>query len=102
MNVPAETPDEPPAKTNRRTRWITGAAAAAVVAVVVGVGIGVAVALSKNEVKFSGGAPSNRGRTLDHRISVRQHRRQQACGPNYSQHRDILIPPHFRGPARAP
>jgi hypothetical protein len=93
----AQTPAEPPGKTGRRARWITDAAA---VAIAVAVGIGVAVALSKNEVKSASRAPSGGGRTLDRIINVRGHPRRQAYGPNYSQHRQILIPP-YRGPARA-
>lgn len=91
----AETPTEPPAKTDRRARWIVGAAGAAAV------GIGLAVALSKNEVKFSARARSGSGRTLDHITPVRGHRKQQAYGPNWSLHRELLINPHYRGPARA-
>jgi len=118
MNTTAEPPGgppvDPPAKTNRRTRWIgVGAAGAAVV-----LGVGVAVASSKDEVKLSGLAPRGRadalsknkmklaGRTpsggrraLDHRVSVRRHPRLQAYGPGYSLRREIWIDPHSRGPA---
>jgi hypothetical protein len=96
MDTTAETPDKQPAKADRRTRWIAAAAAAATV-----VGIGVVVALSRNEGKFSGSVPSGGGRTLDQVINVREHQRQQAFGPNYSKHRDIFVPTHHRGLARA-
>lgn len=37
-----------------------------------------------------------------HRWWVRPHKRWQACGPQRSQHRRILVGPYIKGPAGAP
>lgn len=86
MHATGESFAEPPAKTSRRTRWITGAAAVAAA-----VGIGVAV------VRFSGRASIGDDRTLDDLIAIVQgHFKQQAHGPDWSQHRKLWIDPYPR------
>jgi hypothetical protein len=42
------------------------------------------------------------GRKVGVRFMVRPHWRHQACGPNRSQRRLILVPPHIKGPIDAP
>lgn len=103
MNTTPETPAEMPAKSNRRGWWI-GAGG-----VVLGIVAIAYVALTGDDEetiagpgRSGGGAgrsPSGGGRSLDHRFPVREHPRQQAYGPGWSERRDIVIPGHFRGPA---
>lgn len=95
MSTTAETPAEPPVKTNRRSRWIAAGAAVAL-----GIGV-VAIALSKNEVKAAVGVPSGGGLIPDPKVSVNGHSRRQSYGPHYSLHRDIQIDPYLRGQRRA-
>ena len=45
---------------------------------------------------------AGRGKVFHVRWVVRGHWRQQAVGPNHSEHKPVFIAPHVRGPQGAP
>jgi hypothetical protein len=91
-------PDVSPFANNRRTRLL--AAAGAVVAVAAIAGIAYAVSSTRPEVEVSELALAG-GRSLGSPGPVRGHLKNQACGPKWSQHRQIEIASYFRGAAHA-